>query len=64
MDRTLKKMNITRKKDAYDPTKETERVKKLTKEYIEDIESESIEKCIFIDESGSVLNMTCHMGEA
>jgi hypothetical protein len=48
----------------YDPAKESERVRQLTKEYIEDIESESIEDIIFIDETGSVLNMTLPYGRS
>ena len=48
----------------YDPEKASERVKQLTKEYIEDIGSEIVENLRFIDETGSVLNMTLPYGRS
>lgn len=65
MDRTLKKMKITRKKKVLcDPEKNTDRVRQLTKEYHEKIESEDIGKLIFIDETGTTKNMTLPYGRA
>jgi len=49
---------------VYDPEKASERVKQLTKEYIEDIGSEIVENLRFIDETGSVLNMTLPYGRS
>lgn len=65
MDRTLKKMKITRKKKVlYDPKKNTERVRKLTEEYYEKIETEDTGNLIFIDETGATLNMTLPYGRS
>ena len=65
MDRTLKKMGITRKKKVlYDPKKNTDRVRKLAEEYSEKIKTEDVGNLIFIDETGMTLNMTLPYGRS
>jgi transposase len=65
MDRTLKKMGITRKKKVlYDPEKNTVRVRRLTEEYSEKVKAEVPDNLIFIDETGATLNMTLPYGRS
>lgn len=62
---TLKKLNITRKKKTFsDPKKNTEDVKRKKENYDRQLEKIPLEKRLYLDETGSCLNMSSAYGRS
>jgi transposase len=65
MHATLKRLRITRKrKTTYDPKKNTEAVQADTERYHQQVDSIPLEQRLYLDETGSRLNMTLPYGRA
>ena len=61
----LQRLGLPRKKkQLYDPEKKTQRVRRLTAEYHDNIQGVKAENLIFLDEVGAVLNMVLPYGRA
>lgn len=62
---TLKRLNITRKKKTFsDPKKKTRKVKMEKENYDEQLKKIAPDKCVYLDETGSCINMSPTYGRS